>query len=144
MKSALSLMAVVVLTLSAVGQAQEEKPPNDLKLIQGQWRAWLTEDVSMLFEVEGQAFTLVHVWGDQRAEPWRGLILIEQSAKPREITWVSIKSGEKDLPDNCCIYELHGDTLLLIGGGATKRPERFFSGGATQNQTLVFKREPKK
>jgi hypothetical protein len=41
---------------------------------------------------------------------------------------------------NRCIYELHGDTWLLIGG-VEERPAHFYSGDGKPHKAWILKRE---
>jgi uncharacterized protein (TIGR03067 family) len=119
-------------------------PASDLTALQGTWKAWRSPDEVIVIEVSGKKFTMTQHVGDRAAESsWTGTIVLDETQSPRHMTWTGVRAGEKDLPENKCIYELMGDTWLLIGGGSEKRPDRFLSGGGPGNQTLVLKREKK-
>jgi uncharacterized protein (TIGR03067 family) len=135
--------ALVIVVMSVQGQAAEDVPAGDAAALQGRWKAWLSPEQCMAFEVRGKSFTLAHQTGDKSAEPWNGTLVFDERASPKRMTWTRVQVGGRDLPDNQCIYELHGDTWLLIGGGGAA-PEHFYSGGGQGSQTLVFKREAKK
>jgi uncharacterized protein (TIGR03067 family) len=137
------LAALVVALSSAHGLAADVVPASDITALQGRWKAWIGPEQCMVFEVRDKSFTLAHQTGDKSAEPWNGTLVIDERASPRRVTWTRVQVAGRDLPDNQCIYELHGDTWLLIGGGAAA-PEHFYSGGGQGSQTLVFKREAKK
>lgn len=141
MKSVVTPAVMLTLALATLAWADEAQPAGDLAVLQGRWKAWLSDEEFMLFEVKGKSFTLGRYSGAQRTEPWAGTLIVNESTGPRQLTWVGTKSAGKEVPDNHCIYELHGDTLLIIGGGASHRPKQFYSGGTSKHQTLVLKRE---
>jgi len=144
MRLALSVLVGAVLLLSGHSRAEDELPAGDLALMQGRWKAWIAPDQFLQIEVRGKTFTLVQTTGDKTGDPWSGVFVIDAGANPKRLTWKSVQLAGRDLPENQCIYELHGDTWLLIGGGASAAPDRFYSGGGKGSQTLVFKREAQK
>ena len=104
---------------------------------------WFAPDDYLIFEVKGKSFSMIRHTGDKQTEAWTGSIILDETRNPKHLTWVDGKIAGKPLSDNKCIYEICGDTCLLIGGGADRRPEHFFSGGGEGNKTWVLKREKK-
>lgn len=109
--------------------------------LQGTWTAWRGADDHVVIEVTGKTFTMTRHVGGRAADPWTGTIVLDEAHSPRHMTWSGVRAAGQDLPGNQCIYEVQGDTWLLIGGGPDKRPDRFLSGGGAGSQTLVLKRE---
>lgn len=135
------LCALVVFAAFTGSLAKEEQLKGDLALMQGKWKAWMSADHWMDFEVQGTRFKMTHLSTKGVTVPWNGTLVIDEKPDPRHLTWTQVKSGGNALPDNQCLYEIHKDTWLIIGGGPNTRPERFFSGGGDGSQTLVLKRE---
>lgn len=137
MKSWIAALVVVLLLAPALAS---QDSPTDQAALQGRWKAWLAPEQFLVFEIRGNRFTLTTHSGENAAAPWTGQLVFDERASPKRVTWKGINSGGRDLPDNECIYELHGETWLVIGGGG-QAPAQFFSGGGQGHQTLVFKRE---
>src|SRR5262245_61922954 len=144
MRTCVSLVALVTLAATHSSPSEPAKPTGDLAALQGKWKAWLGAEDHVLFEVRDKSFTMTRHLGGRATEPWTGVLLLDEEPRPRHVTWVEGKCAGRDLPDNRCIYELHGDTWLLIGGGPDRRPEHFLSGEGEGSKTLVLKRQTAK
>ena len=136
-----SLIFTVIFAALLSAADVRDKPASDLAALQGTWRMWFAEDDHVVFEVREKSFSMIRRTADRQSEAWTGSLVLDETRSPKHLTWVGGKSATKALPDNICIYELHGDTLLLVGGGADSRPDRFFSGTGDGNKTWVLKRE---
>jgi len=136
-------IVLLAASLLMVGFAtsQDEKPKGDLALLQGAWQVWLNPDESVFIEVKGKTFAMSHQKAKVKTELSNGTLVFPEQAGAKALDWVEVKSSRGEAgPDNRCIYELHGDTWILIGGGPDKRPDQFYSGAADGNQTFVLKR----
>jgi uncharacterized protein (TIGR03067 family) len=136
MKACYILVSAWALFVSPLAIDKSEKPTDDLAALQGEWKVWFSADDYLLFAVDGDSFTMTRHAAERASVPWEGLMTVDETANPKQLTWTDVKCGGQGLPDNLCIYELHGDTWILIGGGAAKRPERF-----VPSETWVLKRE---
>ena len=113
----------------------------DLATLQGKWRTWFAADDYLVFEVNAKSFSMVRHTDGKQTEAWTGSLILDETRSPRHLTWTEGKSAGQAMPDNKCIYEIHGNTWLLVGGGADNRPEHFYSGVGGGNKTWVLKRE---
>jgi len=119
---------------------KREKLTSDLQALQGKWRASLADDVSIVVEIKNDTFTMTTHTPKGRGEPARGSFTLDETQNPKHMTWVDVAGGGMKLDLNRCIYELHGDTWLLIGG-KNERPKLFLAGAGKPHRTLIFKRE---
>ena len=139
-----SLVLVVLTTLLALpiasANAQELALTGDMRALQGRWRVSFADDVSIVVEIKNDTFTMTTHTPTGRGEPARGSFTLDETQNPKHMTWKDVEGGGVKLDVNRCIYELHGDTWLLIGG-KNERPKLFLTGAGKPHTTFIFKRE---
>ena len=141
-----SLVMFVLTTLlalpmaSASGQELELELTGDMRALQGKWRASFADDVSIVVEIKNDTFTMATHTPNGPREPAKGSFTLDETQNPKHMTWKDVEGGGLKLEVNRCIYELHGETWLLIGG-RNDRPKLFLSGAGKPHTTFIFKRE---
>ena len=119
---------------------KREKPTSDLHALQGKWRVSFADDVSIVVEIKNDTFTMATHTPNGPREPAKGSFTLDETQNPKHMTWKDVEGGGLKLEVNRCIYELHGETWLLIGG-RNDRPKLFLSGAGKPHTTFIFKRE---
>ncbi len=132
------LLASASLLVSGFVVGQESQ--GDMRALQGKWKVWLTPDQSIVIEVKGDSFSMTSHSRTAIGEPSKGSFTLDEKAEPKQMTWKDVKGGGLNLEINRCIYELHGDTWILIGG-IKNRPMHFYSGDGKSTRAWVLKRE---
>ena len=133
-----SLIAVgILLVLTASAYSQPERR-GDLPALQGRWRTWHDPDDYLVFEIRGTAYTYLRHFADGTERTWGGTFTLDEKATPKRMTQYMKNDQGELVVANLCIYELTGDTLLHSGGGPTRRPDRFLSGGGASG---IYRRQ---
>ena len=143
MKSSYFCGIAAILLALAIVRAAEPELTGDLRAIQGKWRVWHSKDDHTDFEVKGNTFTMVRHVSEVAGDAWTGTFVIDEEPTPKHMTWTNVKNvrtGKQTLEINRCIYELHGDTWLLIGG-VKDRPAHFYSGDGNSPKAWILQRE---
>ncbi len=113
----------------------------DLRDLQGSWKATFLQGRETVFEIRRQAFTMTTLYPDTEPTVLKGTFILDASKDPKQMTWKDVEYAGGIIHEvNRCIYELHGDTWLLMGG-LKDRPKTFLSGGGTPPTTWIFKRQ---
>ena len=126
----------------AVGGEQTLTAEQCQQRLAGSWEAHLSAKQSIVMKIVGERIMLFAVANGQEQPRWTAKLVISTTEPTRHMDWQRRTSINGPLPDNQCLYRLAGDTLLLIGGGPDRRPDRFFSGQGKEPKTLVFTRIP--
>ena len=132
--AALFIYLVVVST-----PAGEKKPAGDLAALQGKWKVWSDQEEYSVFEINDESFSMTRHTATGPGRTVKGSFTIDEETDPKQMTWKDVKGPGYRLDVNRCIYEMHGNTWLLIGG-IEKRPKRFLSAGKPHT-TWILKRE---
>lgn len=110
-----------------------DKPTEQAKL-QGKWKVWFERNDYVIFEVKGSSFSMTRQTLAGQGPTTRGTFTIDEKQNPKQMTWEYEQGGV-----NRCIYELHNDTWIIIGG-RNNRPEHFYSGDGMPHKAWIFKR----
>lgn len=135
-----TIMAILIASFSAcvVSSAGEKQLTGDMRALQGKWRVRFAKNDSIIIEIKNDTLMMTRHGPTEVSEPAKGSFTIDEKPSPKHMTWMNVK-GSVNLEINRCIYELHGDTWLLIGG-FKDRPEHFFSADG-DSKTWILKRE---
>jgi uncharacterized protein (TIGR03067 family) len=133
-------ISLVAASLFATVSAGQQELSGDLRALQGKWRVWLAKNDSIVFEIKRGSFTMARHSPNGVGEPAKGSFTLDEKSNPKHMTWNKVAGGGFNLEINRCIYELHGDTWILIGGGE-ERPAHFYSGDGGPHKTWILKRE---
>lgn len=129
---------VPMLFVPSSTSAADKPQPNPA--LNGSWQADLSDSQSLLLRIEQDQIELkINIDGKQSLV-WVGKIALSKEHPDKHMDWTNLKSGEASFPDNRCLFKLAENTLLVIGGGPTDRPTRFYSGPGSEPRTLVFLR----
>ena len=115
----------------------------DMRALQGKWRVSFADDRSIVLELKNDIMTETNHASTGSTQHSVGSFTIDDTQNPKQFTMKDVEfprfPGRK-MEVNRCIYELHGDTLLLMGG-LNDRPKTFISGPGKPHTTWIFKRE---
>lgn len=106
----------------------------------GTWRADISDTQSILLHLGKGTLDWKIEAGGQVTTLMAGKYSLPKDKPESHMDWTDMKAGERESPDNLCLYRLTGDTLLLIGGGPQNRPTKFYTGPGGEPRTLVFSR----
>lgn len=134
-----SALWVAVIAISALGQP-ELTPDQCQERLEGSWEAHLSAKLSVVMEIEDENIKLYTIRDQKRSLAWTAKLVISKAVPTHHLDWRDRVSKNGPLPDNQCLYRLTGDTLLLIGGGPDRRPEKFLTGHGNEPKTMVFTR----
>lgn len=130
--------------------ADAGKPAGDLAKLQGKWKTLVgpNKDATVVVEFKDEAVTLNVTLADGRTFDLKGIVKLDEAAKPKTLTWTKFKSPSgDDVEDNLAIYELKDDELKTCSGGpGNPRPSEFKQGeGGPPNLSLFtrVKEQPK-
>jgi uncharacterized protein (TIGR03067 family) len=140
MKSSILAVLAASLCTWAIASAGERELTGDLRALQGKWKVWLAKDDYIILEIQADTLTMTRNWPSGLRESATGSFTINEKPSPKQMTWNNVRGGGLNLEINKCIYELYGDTWLLIGG-ANDRPEYFYSGNGEPHKAWILKRE---
>ena len=139
MRSLLVLIAITGLLGSAVPTIHGQDLTGDMRALQGKWRVSFADERSIVLEFKDGTLTHTNHAPTGSGEPARGSFTIDETQSPKHMTWKDVDFAGRKMEVNCCIYELHGDTLLMMGG-IKDRPKTFISGQGKPHTTWIFKR----
>ena len=135
--------ALPVLLVACCLQAESAAPDPraTAERLRGSWRAEISESQALLLKFERESVAMTVEAAGSATTVWMGKFVIPAEHADCHMDWVQLKRGGRAIPDNQCLFRLAGDTLLVIGGGPTKRPTHFFSGPGSEPKALIFMRE---
>lgn len=136
----LVMLASVAMLLAHAVHVGGQELGGDLRALQGKWRVWYTNDDSTVLEISGNSFTMTRFTAKGTGPSAKGTFTLDEKQNPKHKTWQNVTGGGLNLAVNKCIYELHGDTWLLVGG-VQNRPEHFYSGEGPPHKSSILKRE---
>lgn len=128
---------VLVIAFHAFALAEDRKTTT-ASTLDGTWRADVSQSQSINLSIKDSRIEMTAFAGEKQLPRWVGKLSISQDEPDQHMDWVELRSGNTKLPDNKCLFQLHGDVLLVIGGGPNQRPTRFFSGAGDDPKTLIF------
>lgn len=133
-----------VLLLAAIPQKSgaDAAKSNPADILIGTWRADISDTQSVLLQLGKHTIDWKLEAGGQVTTLMSGHYSLPKDKPESHMDWTDMKAGERDSPDNLCLYRLAGDTLLLIGGGPQNRPTKFYTGPGGEPRTLIFSRVP--
>ncbi len=137
----LFVISILCFGLSGTAQGKKVEP---LEALRGKWRAEISATQSVLLEFLGDSIEMKIETAGSAPLVMTANVVVPKEHSDQHLDWIQVKSGERPLPDNKCLYKLSGDTLLLIGGGPKERPAQFYSGPGGEPKAFILTRvEPK-
>jgi len=140
MRSLLVLIVFTVFLGLSDASINAQDLTGDMRALQGKWRVSFVDDRSIVLEFKNNTITHTSHSPLGSRPPAIGSFEIDDTQDPKHMTWKDVEFPGRKLEVNRCIYELHGDTLLLIGG-ISDRPKTFISGPGKPHITWILKRE---
>lgn len=134
----LALALTLPLLYGGLWVTAQEKKPSPLEAIRGTWRADISATQFVLLDFRDDAVEMkINVSGNV-VTAMTAKVVLPKEKSDQHMDWINVKSGERQLPDNKCLYRLAGETLLLMGGGTKERPARLYSGPGGEPKAFIL------
>jgi|GEM_PF-1830198 len=138
------LLSVILVLLCVPASGKEpraRKHTGDTGRLQGTWLADLEPGLQGRLVLRKSRLLYVHTKDGRETVVWDGHFGVNDQAAPKQMDWTPLRRGRRNPPANLAIYDLQGDTLLVIGSTEGPRPTTFYSGGGSHSpKTVIFRR----